>query len=277
MNSSSFGLSEARVVPATFVDYSRGVPHEPLHGEDVLRARIDAVALGPCLESDITTAFGASSVTNGVREGRVACVEVPPGTRAIRVRYPVGAVGPAAGGAQWSCQFGACYDALTLSYELCFAPDFDFVLGGKLPGLAGGKANTGGDKPNGYDGFSARMMWRAGGEVVQYLYHPDQPGVWGEDLPWNLGAARYFHPGRWHSLKHEIRLNRAGERNGSIRGFFDGELALARDGVRFRDTPELGLDQLYFSTFFGGNTPEWAPTRDEHVDFGGFCVTSPGA
>jgi hypothetical protein len=264
-------------VPVTAVDYSRGVPHTRATGEVVLEARLGVLAPGVCLESDITTAFGAPNITNGVREGRVALVEARPGAAALRVVYPEGAVGPAAGGAQWSCGFASRYDALTLSYELCFAPGFDFVLGGKLPGLAGGTANTGGDKPNGRDGFSARMMWRASVAVVQYLYHPDQPGVWGEDLAWDLGGARHFRPGRWHALRHEIRLNSPGERNGSIRGFFDGELALARDQIRFRDTPELGLDQLYFSTFFGGNTPEWAPTRSEHVDFSGFRVTSLGA
>jgi hypothetical protein len=265
-------------VPVAALDYSRGVPHRRTTGDEVLSARLDALAPGPCLESDIWGAFGAASIiTNGVREGRVALVETRSGASALRVAYPKGAVGPAAGGAQWSCRLGAGYDALSLSYELRFAPGFDFVLGGKLPGLAGGAANTGGDKPNGRDGFSARMMWRAGGAIVQYLYHPDQPGVWGEDLPWDLGSVRYFRPGVWHAVRHEIRLNGPGERNGSIRGFFDGELTLARDDIRFRDTPELGLDQLYFSTFFGGNTPDWAPTRDEHVDFSGFCVTSAGA
>ena len=38
--------------------------------------------------------------------------------------------------------------------------DFDFVRAGKIPGLAGGRTNTGGRKPDGTDGWSARMMWR---------------------------------------------------------------------------------------------------------------------
>ena len=53
----------------------------------------------------------------------------------------------------------------------------DFVKGGKLPGLFGGEGNTGGGIPTGMDGFSARMMWRGSGRVVQYVYYPDQVHV----------------------------------------------------------------------------------------------------
>lgn len=233
-----------------------------------------ALSLGICDEPAIAKTFGAPKFTNGVRDKRVEIVAARDDTRALRVHYPKGAVGPAAGGAQWLCPLGARHEALTLSYDLCFADGFDFVLGGKLPGLAGGEANTGGDRPNGRDGFSARMMWRAGGAVVQYVYHPDQRGVWGDDLPWDAGHARVFRPGVWHSVRHEIVLNTPGERDGVLRGFFDGELALERADLRFRDVSHLKLDHLYFSTFFGGNSVEWGPTRDEHVDFANFRVTT---
>lgn len=235
---------------------------------------LNALPLGNCDERAIAATFGAPKFTNGVRDGRVEIVSARNASQALRVRYPKGAVGPAAGGAQWLCPLAARYEALTLSYELCFADGFDFVLGGKLPGLAGGEANTGGDRPNGRDGFSARMMWRAGGAVVQYVYHPDQLGVWGDDLPWDAGHARVFRPGVWHSVRHEIVLNTPGERNGVVRGFFDGELALERTDLRFRDVSDLALDHFYFSTFFGGNSAEWGPTRDEHVDFANFRVTT---
>ena len=147
----------------------------------------------------------------------------------------------------------------------------------KLPGLVGGEANTGGDRPSGRDGFSARMMWRAAGRVVQYVYHPDQPGMWGDDFVYDFGGERRFEPGTWHRVDHRIALNTAdgtGEKNGIVEAWFDGELALRRNDVRFRDIPSIHIDQFYFSTFFGGNTPDWGPARDEVVLFDGFRVST---
>jgi hypothetical protein len=221
-------------------------------------------------EAAVRRDFGAPLHTNGLAEGRVERIGGEP--RAIRVHYPQGAVGPRAGGAQWLCALPRGAEALSLAYSLRFGEDFDFVLGGKLPGLAGGSANTGGTKPNGRDGFSARMMWREHGRVVQYLYHPDQPGTWGEDFAWKAERERRFVPGRWHRVEHEICLNHPGERDGSIAGYFDGELALFVGGLRFRELPALTIDHFYFSTFFGGNEAAWAPTRDEHIDFADFVI-----
>ncbi len=50
-----------------------------------------------------------------------------------------------------------------------FPTGFNFVKGGKLPGLYGGKAScTGGDPA--VDCFSTRLMWRAEGQGELYLY-----------------------------------------------------------------------------------------------------------
>ena len=86
------------------------------------------------------------------------------------------------------------YDDLYCSYYVRFAPGFDYVKGGELPGLAGGAANTGGNKPTGRDGWSARMMWRTGGEVVQYVYHVDQPTHLRRRLPVGHGRPAGLPP-----------------------------------------------------------------------------------
>src|SRR5690606_32845406 len=142
----------------------------------------------------------------------------------------------------------------------------DFVRGGKLPGLVGGSAPTGGERATGLNGFSARLMWRPGGAAVQYVYYPDQTGTWGDDLPYALGGQRAFSPGRWHRVEHRVRLNTPGQRDGRLQAWFDGELALDAGELRFRDALGVRIDQAYFSTFFGGNDPSWAPTKDEHID-----------
>ena len=72
----------------------------------------------------------------------------------LRVRYPEGSASPSVsrkkdrplGGTQFYANLNiAPTDALKLSYYVRFSDDFEFVKGGKLPGLAGGAANSGGN------------------------------------------------------------------------------------------------------------------------------------
>jgi hypothetical protein len=213
---------------------------------------------------------------NGVGDGRVSIIEGSEAFagRSLRVTYPAGGVGPSSGGAQWQLRFAASHDELYVAYRVRFGSSFDFVKGGKLPGFAGGAANTGGDKPTGLDGFSARMMWRTAGSVVQYMYYMDQPGNFGEDFIWDLGgSARTFQPGTWHLVEHRVKMNTPGSADGSVEGWFDGVKALERTGVRLRDSgATFGIEMLYFSTFFGGSDATWAPSKDEYIDYDDFVV-----
>jgi len=194
--------------------------------------------------------------------------------RSLRVLYPEGGVGPGEGGAQWKMDLPQDYQELYCSFRVKFGAGFDHVLGGKIPGLLGGAGNTGGAIPDGTDGWSARMMWRTGGEAVQYVYHPDQPGTWGDSFIWNEGGARVFEPGVWHQVEHRVVMNTPGQHDGQIQGWWDGELALDVGGLRFRDVDSFAIDAFYFSTFFGGNTADWAPTKDEHVYFDDFIFST---
>ena len=60
---------------------------------------------------------------------------------------------------------------VTLEYKVFFPSDFDWVKGGKLPGLYGGHTRCSGGNPA-LDCFSTRMMWRAGGAGELYLVKP---------------------------------------------------------------------------------------------------------
>ncbi|CCA70067.1 hypothetical protein PIIN_04007 [Serendipita indica DSM 11827] len=58
---------------------------------------------------------------------------------------------------------------VTFEYSVWFPPEFDFVKGGKLPGLYGGHEKcSGGD--DGLGCFSTRLMWRGDGKGELYLY-----------------------------------------------------------------------------------------------------------
>jgi hypothetical protein len=213
---------------------------------------------------------------DGIAEGRVSIVGAPEADsgHALRVSYPKGSVGPDAGGAQWQLRLDRSYDELYCSYRIKLGSGYDFVRGGKLPGLAGGEANTGGHKPTGKDGWSARMMWREGGKMVQYVYHPDQPTIYGEDLGWTIESPCVFTPGTWQRVEHHVVMNTPGRHDGIVQGWLDGILALDVRTLRFRDVGSFAIDMLYFSTFFGGADPSWAATRDEHVYFDDFVVST---
>lgn len=192
----------------------------------------------------------------------------------LRVLYPAGQIG---NGFLFRSSFSKwgipAQDSLYIRYYVKFEPGFDFVKGGKLPGLGGGDGNTGGHKPNGKDGWSARIMWRGDGKIVQYVYHPDQEGDYGEDFEWNWGGCpRFFKPGQWQCVETYVKLNTPGQKDGIIRSWLDGDKALEVTNLRFRDVADLKIDQFQFETFFGGGDPSWASPRDQHAFFDDFVL-----
>lgn len=197
----------------------------------------------------------------------------------MRVTYPAGSASPAvareSGAAIGGAQFYADLpipdqEQLTLSYFVRFSEDFDFVKGGKLPGLYGGTGASGGNTPDGTDGFSTRIMWRRDGDGEMYAYLPTSEG-YGDSI--GRGSWR-FQPGVWHHLKQTITLNDPQAADGRIQVWVDGEQVIDQSGLVFRSTADLKIDGLFFSTFFGGGDPSWATPRDVYADFAEFAATT---
>lgn len=160
-------------------------------------------------------------------------------------------------------------DCLYLSYYVRFPEQFQFVRGGKLPGLFGGMGNGGGRIPNGRDGFSTRFMWRENGRGEVYAYLPTS-----QTYGTSLGRGTFtFVPGRWHKLQQQVVLNAPGRENGLVRVWMDGVLAYESSGVRFRDVDSLKIDGVFFDVFFGGGDPTWAARTDTYVDFANFVLS----
>ena len=200
-----------------------------------------------------------------------AAITAEPKGKSLRVIYPKGSLGPNEGGGAFRERL-ASRQSYRLSYRVLFEKGFDFRRGGKLPGLGGGKANTGGEKPTG-DGWSARYMWSEGGKLGLYLYHLDQKTKYGERFELKAKAL----PGKWIKLSQVVRVNAPGKADGRIQVWIDGQLGLDRKSLRLRGKvePEVALvDQFMFSTFHGGSTRKWAPTRDSHARFDDFVLTA---
>lgn len=155
-------------------------------------------------------------------------------------------------------------DRACLRYRVRFEEGFDFVKGGKLPGLYGGEAPSGGEKATGENGFSLRLMWREQGQGELYPYLVDLEGK-------SIGrGAWHFPTSRWVDIEQEVMLNTPDERNGVARIWIDGWPILELRDLVYRTTDEVGIDGLMFSTFFGGTGETWRTPHDQHADFAAF-------
>ena len=195
----------------------------------------------------------------------------------LRVHYPAGSASPSVsrqtesplGGAQFYADlFLPAETELRLSYYVRFAEGFDFVKGGKLPGLFGGTGASGAI-PDGSDGFSARLMWRqqGQGEVYAYLPTSEKFGTSIERGAWQ------FQPGIWYKLEQEVKLNTPGQADGELRLWVNDTLVIEQNQVVFRTVDALQIDGIFFSTFFGGGDPSWATPEDTYIDFANFSVS----
>lgn len=164
----------------------------------------------------------------------------------------------------------------TLTYDVKFEKDFQFVGGGKLHGLGPDRPVTGGDaiRP---DGWSARVMWRTDGRPELYTYHQGMKDKYGDHG--TPTRAYRFETQRWYAVSLHVRLNGAGDRpDGFVRLYIDGKLIEAHPNLRLRGGEDAPISQLLFSTFHGGNDPGWAPKNADgsyatvHALFDNFAV-----
>lgn len=187
----------------------------------------------------------------------------------LRVHYPAGSSSPSdepLGGAGFYSDPASLQEAdrACLSYKVRFPSDFDFVKGGKLPGLYGGEAPSGGESVDGESGFSMRLMWRKEGDGELYPYVVGFEGA-------SVGRGFWRYPTEsWVTIEQEIMLNDPNRENGVARVWINDQPVLEQNNIVFRTTPDITIDGLMFSTFFGGTGEGWRTPRDQYVDFADF-------
>ncbi len=196
----------------------------------------------------------------------------------MRVRIPTGSLDPETmrrenkpyGGLGFKARiYQQPKECATLAYKIRFPSNFEFVRGGKLPGLYGGVGNSGGVIPNGLDGFSVRLMWLDRGYGQVYAYLPDSK-LYGTAI----GARKFqFQRGEWESIKLEVSVNSPGNNDGHIKVWLNDRLVIDQQGLRFRDTHHLGINGIFFDVFFGGNDDSWRSRQDTFIDFSGFVIS----
>jgi len=212
---------------------------------------------------------------DGIAAGRVSVV-TRERENALRVSCAAGKIGPSDGGAGWRWPCGTA-ESLTLAYTVRFDPEFEFVKGGKLPGLSGGPDSvTGGRPANGTNGFSSRLMWRRDGRGEAYVYHMHQPGKYGESLPFPDDVR--FPPGQPIQVRQQVTMNRPGQRNGHLRIWLTlpgspERLVVDRDDLEWRSVDTFAADSVLFEVFHGGGDASWAPSKPCGVEISGLRLT----
>ncbi|KAG8903743.1 hypothetical protein FRB99_002834 [Tulasnella sp. 403] len=241
--------------------------------------------------------LGVTKVSSGTTHDIID--DVPrglPGTKAWKAVYPEGSINPGnsprggfgfylAGPGESICDLSCATDVL-FSYAVYFEPEFDFNLGGKLPGLYGGATPdiaygcSGGRKQDRDRCFSLRLMWRRRGygEIYAYLPFNEQnkqvlsnvppKSKQNPDYGFSVGQGAFrFTPGEWMVIAQRVRLNDIGQANGEIDLWANGERVIAVREVIIREDSDCVVRGAHFQTFFGGNTPEWASPKTQFALF----------
>jgi len=249
----------------------------------IFQQDFETASAGTYTPEDLNTQWDTPLWHLGFKDGRANIITDLQNGKSLQITYPANKFG--AGGASAflsDLAFGigieGQYEELYLSYDMKFAEGFDFVRGGKLPGLCGYNykqrpsdgCNTGGGYPSGYDGWSARGMWRVDGTLENYVYNANQESFYGDDEYWNVEAV----PGQWHRVQHRVVLNTVGQKNGILEAWLDGVKVLSDNTVEYRKTEDIKINLFYFNTFYGGNDSSWAPSTDQFMYFDNFRIST---
>ncbi|SAM04731.1 hypothetical protein [Absidia glauca] len=207
-------------------------------------------------------------------------------TSALRVLYAAGSYAPtgskssmgSVGGTEFfSSPFGnQSYDSVLLRYDLAFDSSFQWVQGGKLPGIFGGPPGSGcsgGNAASGSNCFSVRLMWRqnGAGEAYAYIPHSDdlckQSSVMCNDqygTSFSRGILN-FQQNKWTTMEIYVKVNNASSSNGILKVWQDGNVVVNQDQLKYRTSNAVAASSLFFSTFFGGGDPSYATLDDTYT------------
>ncbi|BGP14957.1 hypothetical protein JCM10213v2_002912 [Rhodosporidiobolus nylandii] len=165
---------------------------------------------------------------------------------------------------------------MNLQMGVGFNEGFDFVKGGKLPGLYGGDpasfctGGTGSEKC-----FSLRLMWRENGQGEVYAYIPQYPGQCSEDdssstaychgadgISFERGSFT-FQAGVYNTVTEVAILNSDIDTANGVLALYAGEtLAFELTDVVFRVNSSVQFSAFAISSFFGGSTDDYAASAE---------------
>lgn len=199
------------------------------------------------------------------------------GNGVIQARYDKGKLLGQETGFTWFQKIpGGGVNEATMEYKIKFDSGFDWTKGGKIPGLVGGTSPRGcnTERNNLENGFSARCMWRSGGRMVLYAYWHKQNSRCGKDTFWKKnGQDIKIQRGKWYTIREHIIMNTPGRNNGVVEIFLNGDRVLRLTNMEWRKAGKnFKIDKAYWTTYVGGSTNEFKPSRNNKIWFDDFKV-----
>ncbi len=261
------------------------VPIEVVPTSSVLRSvDFDSLPLGRLTAAQFSSAFGGHFTGTQAFDDSWVVADSRGTGKAYRLKLDAGTIhsNPAGNnGIALTVPLSRAVDNACISYDIRFDPQFDWSMGGKLPGLSGVAPGVSPSLPSGGQkvgdkGWSGRIMWLgkkayawAGPTdmATTYLYGPT---VNGEGVRWN----KAFVAGKWHTVIQCYVLNTVGLANGRIETFMDGQQVLNIDNHVFRTRSDVHITHLMWSIFRGGSTMNWAGSRNGYIDFDNVKIIS---
>ncbi|KAJ1030920.1 hypothetical protein NDA18_002149 [Ustilago nuda] len=283
----SLGLRDRGVVRRQVASSSSSTKHPPSHHPSTTRAsNTETTPNTPSTLVAASTSPQASSSPSPVPAPAPA--PRSNGSSVLQIFYPAQSYTPSelpVGGTQFYASTPfllSLATSVTFNYSVFFPLYYDFVLGGKLPGLYGGTEGCGGGN-NAEHCWSSRMAWRSGGLGELYAYlpqHKQNTSAMLDVKPYSyvnpvygisLGRGSFnLTKGAWTNISQTITLqNNETHPNGVFHVSVNGESVIHYDQVFF----PTWLKGILFSTFFGGSTREWATPVDQFSYFAGFSVS----
>eukprot|EP00121_Abeoforma_whisleri_P016607 Awhi_evm3s15230 len=81
--------------------------------------------------------------------------------------------------------------------------------------------------------------------------------------------------GKWIQVEQRVRLNTPNMSDGFYSLHLDGKLFSKSTDIKYRTQSNLTIDGIFFSSFFGGNSIEWAPQGNVSTYYDEFAIFAP--
>lgn len=249
-------------------------------------ANFDSWASGAVRPSNFISALGSTNPNASAYDDMSVVADSRGAGKVIRTKLRAGTIHSKPGSDNGDNLFVALptvVDKACIAYDIKFDSNFDWSLGGKLPGLEGVVPGVAPATPTGggetQKGWSGRGMWLtpksyswAGptNMALSYMYHTGQSSAYGDNERWN----KSFVAGRWHNVKQCYTMNTVGRANGQLKAWFDGVQTINNTSYVYRSRNDVHITHMVFSVFRGGGTLDWAGSRDSYIDIDNVRITS---
>jgi hypothetical protein len=109
-----------------------------------------------------------------------------------------------------------------------------------------------------------------------YSYHMDKPDQWGDSYRPKPEERKAIEVGRWYCLERHMKLNSVEplKADGLEELWVDGELAIRREGLRFRRVPELRITVFELEVYYHGLPKTYTEEKSAKVYFDNVVVAT---